>query len=584
MKTILILTSLLVINLIFAVQLSAQQDSLRKEVEVIKAYKPSISDAFKINDIPKIEEPDSKEKPNFNYQINTQPVFSTFTTEPVKAAKMVGEPKPELGKGIVKAGIGNYQTPYAELFYNAKAGRYADFGIHFKHISSNGKVKLMNDDKVDAPYSNNEAELFSNHYFRGSTIHTKLFFSRDAHQYYGYTGPQIPNDIKETVISNWQQEQAFSKAGLQLNLISNESNRADTDYDIGIYYHYFGTKTDQTENVFKAGAKLSHQFETFTGILDASVKYLKTDSIFNTSNNAFGQKQQILVHASPAALFATDNAYLQAGVNLDLMFDDDRDAKLLVTPNIRGEWSPIENIITVYAGASGKLQHNHYSVIAAENPFVNPFQDIENSEQRYKLFGGINGKFTQKFNYRLQVEYASIKNQHFYVLNHTGPYHFEGNYPSNLSNVFDVQYDDMKQLTIGTEIYYTANELFNFYAKGNYYSYDLNTLETPWNYPEFDATFSINYSPEGPLSFNADIIVIGEREATENMIPLSGDHLTSITVMDPVFDLNFGVDYQFSPMISFFGRANNFAFEKYESWLGYTKQGFNLLFGATYSF
>ena len=78
---------------------TAQQPDtkLKQEVEVTKAYQPSVSDAFKINDIPKIEE-EATEKPVFEYSISSEPVFSTFSVKPVQAATMVGEPKTVLSR------------------------------------------------------------------------------------------------------------------------------------------------------------------------------------------------------------------------------------------------------------------------------------------------------------------------------------------------------------------------------------------------------------------------------------------------------------------------------------------------------
>ena len=55
----------------------AQRDTtLTQEVEVVKAYKPSISDANKINDMPKMDE-EQPQKPTFNYSIFSQPVYNT---------------------------------------------------------------------------------------------------------------------------------------------------------------------------------------------------------------------------------------------------------------------------------------------------------------------------------------------------------------------------------------------------------------------------------------------------------------------------------------------------------------------------
>jgi hypothetical protein len=54
--------------------------------------------------------------------------------------------------------------------------------------------------------------------------------------------------------------------------------------------------------------------------------------------------------------------------------------------------------------------------------------------------------------------------------------------------------------------------------------------------------------------------------------------------MDPIIDLNVGVEYQFSPKLNFFAKLNNFGFQRYEQWLGYTNKSFNWLAGISYSF
>ena len=54
--------------------------------------------------------------------------------------------------------------------------------------------------------------------------------------------------------------------------------------------------------------------------------------------------------------------------------------------------------------------------------------------------------------------------------------------------------------------------------------------------------------------------------------------------MDPIIDLNAGVEYQFNDKLSFFTKLNNFGFQKYEQWLGYTNKSFNALVGASYKF
>lgn len=577
------------------VEVIAQQDStsLKQEVEVVKAYQPSISDAFKINDIPQIKD-NKKDKPNFNYQIKPQAVFSTFELEPVQAAQMVGDAKAELGKGLLKAGIGNYQTPYAEIFYNTKTGKNSVFGMHFKHLSSNGSIKLINEDKVDAPHSENIAELFANYNFRKSTLSTKLFFNRQAHRYYGYPGEEFSDSYKESLYQFWNTKQSFSKAGIQVQLTNDRIARSALNYNSNLYYHHFNSKTGQTENLVKIDTKLKQNFDRFKGQLDASISYLHTDSIINETSLNFEFKQQIIIALSPSIILETDDAKLKIGLNSFTLFDDDSDLRLLITPNIKASWSPVQNTMTLFAAVNGKLQQNHYSAIAAENRFVTPFQNIRNTEYQYILTGGIKGKFTPRFNYRFQVDYANIKDQHFYVYN-TAYYLFGETIDTAIlphQNTFDALYDDLKQLTFSTELYYSASEALNFHMIMNHYSYQLENLDTPWHKPNFDANISTIFKPEGPLTFNVDIFLIGKKEAVvqNEFYNLSSNSTTPYHVdkttyeLSSVVDLNLGIEYQYSHQISFWGRLNNFAFQKYENWLGYSQQGFNVLLGASYSF
>lgn len=569
----------------------AQQDTtrLRKEVEVVKAYQPSISDAFKINDIPQIKQ-NAAEKPVFDYRINSKPVFSTFSVEPVQAAQMTREPKAEQGNGLLKGGIGNYKTPYAELFYNTEAGRRSAFGMHFKHLSSNGKIKLMNDDKVKAPHSENLAALYATHNFRKATLDAKLHFSKQAFRYYGYSGDSLTNARKEMLMPFWDFKQAFSKGGLEVQLTGDKNPRSDLFYKANFQYQHFSTKSGQKENLVKLSGLIDKEFDQFWGQLDAGLTVLKTDSIFNQAFGEYGKKQQLVLKLNPSVLFSTDEASLRIGLNSYSVMDDDTNGDYMLAPLVKAEWSPVENMLTLFAGTDGKIQHNHYSAIAAENQFINPYQDIKNTKYNYILTAGLRGKFSSKFNFRVQADYAKIKNQHFFILNEDKYLGAED--PFLKSNTFDVVYDRMKQLTLGGELFFVASKDFSLLVNSKFYSYDLNNLAEAWQKPGYEAGASLNFHPEGPLSLTADILLFGERKALvqtaiydpviSNTEPVQTEE--TIFTIDPVLDINFGLNYQYSSKLSFWGQVNNFAFQKYESWLGYTQKGMTLLVGASYSF
>jgi len=105
--------------------------------------------------------------------------------------------------------------------------------------------------------------------------------------------------------------------------------------------------------------------------------------------------------------------------------------------------------------------------------------------------------------------------------------------------------------------------------------------------PNSDVTFSGIYKATDQLKFNADIFYIGSRTAliSEKIIEGSASLVPSRLVnMDPIIDLNVGAEYQFTDKLSFFVKLNNFGFQKYEQWLGYTNKGLNGLAGLSYLF
>lgn len=594
-KQMIIALILLIVVVFFATEAAvAQKDStkLKQEVEVTKAYQPTIQEAVKINDIPKIK-PEQTGTPTFDYSIFSKPVFSTFDLTPITAAKMVGDAKPERGNGLLKLGLGNYLTPYGELFFNNQPDKSSIFGIHIKHLSSSGKIKLLNDDKVSAPESDNEAEIFGKKFFHGSTLSGSLAFDRTAFNYYGYSGDKLTDDQKTQMIPYFGNKQYFSKGTADVHLKSETKSAFDFGYDFGINYHYLVSKTGQSERETNLTGDFHEKFgQTFAG-LNIGITYYKADSIWNRFSDKFGKKQQILVKINPSAMWKTNTARLLVGLNSNLVFDDDTDASFLVWPNVKAEWSPVPNGLTLFAGIDGYLKHNTYSVIAAENPYVDPYHDVANTNFKSILSGGFKGKIGLKTNFVAEATYSTVKDQHFFYINvNEVPVPGYGGKQMVIYNTFNWIYDDLNILKLSGEVLHSVSDNFSLHLSGNYYSYDLKSQQKAWQMPNFDLTFSGIYKPTEQLKFSVDLFVIGNRTALifdNRMSAGSYNPYNSIIgntpiQMDPIIDLNAGGEYQFSKSLSFFGKLNNFGFQKYEQWLGYTSKGLNWLAGISYSF
>lgn len=582
----------------------AQRDtSLTQEVEVVKAYTPSISDANKINEMPDIDEAEHQ-KPNFNYSIFSQPVFNTFSVNTLKAATIASKPKVDTGYGLVRAGLGSYNKPYGELFFNSQNLKNTIFGLHGKHLSSLGKLKLEGGTKVNAPFADSEAEMFIKHLFRNSVLSVNLNFDHDGFRYYGYPLDSVPAPLQaeEQDINYFGTKQAFTKGGINFNLVNTTAQKDDFTFDFDFMYHYFGTKTGQREHFGEFVADVKKPLTVGAGLLEAGATFEQADgitrrfSLKDIDPNNLNKSVQIWLFVKPAYFIGGDVANLKVGLNTWLGYGDENEFEW--SPNIRVNFAPVKEIINIFAGLDGNNIYNNYSKIAYENPFVDPEHDVKNTFEKFHFFGGFDGKFATKTNFKISVDYSIIKDNPLY-------YQFEYVYPTSgqfpdislVDNDFDVLYDDLNKLKFNLEIFHTTSEKLDLLLSGNYYVYKTDTQEEAWNLPDWDTKLSLAYSVTDQLSVATDIFLIGKRNALIveangfDPRPLPFIELTELPIVNlksynlkTVIDLNFRANYKITQNFSVFAHLNNFGFQKYQRWFGYPVQSFNFLCGLSYAF
>ncbi len=594
---------ILVLILVSSVtEIFAQRDTtLTQEVEVVKAYKPTISDANKINEMPKINETEQK-KPTFNYSIFSQPVYNAFSVNTLKAATIAQKPREDNGFGQVRVGVGNYYKPYGEVFFNSQNTKNTIFGLHAKHLSSHGKLTLEGGERVKTPFSDNEAEMYVNHLFRKSVLSVSLNFNRNGFNYYGYPADSIPVELKneDQNINYFGKSQAFTKGGFNVKLVNTAAGTNDFTFDFNFLYNYFGTKTDQQEHFGELIASMKKPFDFGTGLLDAGVTYTEVRNIFNTDLGAIGQTQHTWLTAKPAIYFGKKAANIRIGFNGWFVIDNDADAVMKVSPNVRANFAPAD-IINLFAGVDGNYINNHYSKIAYENPFVDPEHDVRDNFEKLHFYGGFDGKFAPKTNFKISVDYSMVNDQPmYYLFQYVIPSTdnvFNSPDPSIIDNDFKILYDDIDLLKFNAEIFHASSEKFNLLLSGNYYVYTPKNQSQAWNMPDWDGKISLSYQVTEQLGVEADVFMIGARKALIvenngfNPGPVPFEELINLPEvseksynLNTALDLNFSANYKITRKFSLFAQLNNFGFQKYQKWFGYPVQNFNFLGGLSYAF
>src|SRR5690606_41689733 len=144
----------------------AQNDTIRTGViDVVKPYTPSISDAFKVKEIPSTDDEVTTTKKDIQYNIFSIPVASTFTPAKGKAAVVEQQAPEKIFDNYATVGVGTYTTLLGEVYVSHALSNTESFGGYISHHSSQGGIEDLtfddnfSDSKLNLNYSSNLRDL-----------------------------------------------------------------------------------------------------------------------------------------------------------------------------------------------------------------------------------------------------------------------------------------------------------------------------------------------------------------------------------------------------------------------------------------
>jgi len=530
------------------------QEIIRKEVRVVQPYAPSLFDAFKINLLPSLKDT-MKLSPDFNYKISPKPYSAEYSIRPIKAAKLLDDPLTELYGTYLKMGFGNYLTPLAELSINKKRSKEYSLGAYARHISSNYKVKLENDEKVFAGYGNDEFSLYGKRIWDNSILSGSAGMDNRSVYYYGYNTILVDTLLEKEAI-----KQNFLKVNARIRYRSSYVDSKHLNYNIQVKYNYFADKFNYTENNVFTSGEFSLLRENILFGTDFSYNYIdETGDLTARKSNIIG--------LSPWLKKKTTEWKLKAGV--DAIFENiDNKTATHLYPDALLQIAIVDNLLNAYFGISGNLEVNNFQKIAWENPWVKSGVQVRNTNHKLNMYGGLNGNINSSLSYKLRASYKLVNDMYFYV-NDT---------LDDLGNQFYTEYDDVQLSTIYGEILAQPIDNLSLFISGNYYKYAMTDQNRPWHKPAWDLIVSTRYNLREKILVNADIIGSGKRYV-KTYDSSGANELT----LDGIVDINLGIEYRYTKILSAFLRFYNITSSRYQKWNQYPGQGFLVMGGITYS-
>ncbi|KPL11248.1 MAG: hypothetical protein AMS26_20385 [Bacteroides sp. SM23_62] len=529
------------------------QDEIDKEIVVVKPYEPSLSDAFKINVLPSVSDSISI-RPDFNYIIEPKKFETAFHVRPISPAKLVGVPLKKLYKSYLKIGIGNYLIPLGELRVNSLRSKKSQWGLSLRHYSINGKIKLDNDQKVSPGYFENSGNLYGKKIFNKAYLAGDLKGAWDGANFYGY------HASLDTSLNEDDVKQRYLKLDGRLKMGSIHKDSAHVNYTWSLDYNYTGDRFKNNEHAFLLNANVNKRFRSGNTLgLGLSGKYYRPSLSIDSINNT-------VVSAKPWIGKATADFSYRVGVEVlaDIRGDD---VAPHFYPDAYLQIGVVRGILVPYLGAGGKLQVNNHRPVVEENRYITPGLKVANTSHNLRAYVGLKGSLSRAVSYDISASYSMISKMPFFINDTT----------SVLGNTFTVTYDDLRLTRIRGELLIQQSDRLSFLLLGRYDQYDLDNLEKPWHKPEITASFATEYNLRNKILLDASLNYMGQRFAPATALD------NEMITLKGFVDLNMGVEYRYTKLLSGFLRLNNILGARNYFWNQYPAIGFNVMAGFTYA-
>lgn len=548
-------------------QAQPNDTTLNRTVVVEQEYNPIITDASKVNVLPRVEEPVVNKK-EVEYAITSTPASD------IPAGTMQAytgkEKQPVTPPGYIRLGYGNYNNLDAYANYLFRLSDRDKLNVNFNMTGMNGELDMPSyrtskPDEWDAFYYRTRASIDYLHQFNRIDLDIAGHFGLSNFNYRPYS------------VFN---KQKFTSGDAHVGLKSTDETlplqfRAETN--LMLYNRqqgYIQSNQSVTETLVRTKADVTGAIndEQLVGIAAEMNNLIYDPRQFGSQNETLFFNRTT-VNLNPYYELNSDSWRLHIGANVDLSFKNGKG--FYASPDIDLAYIFSDSYV-LYAKATGGRLLNDFRRLEQENPYAGFSHPIADTYEQLDARIGFKASPATGLWFNLFGGYESFKNDLYPMM---------GDLVGSHGGVFtDYRQTDSHNFQAGAQISYAYKDLFSFSADATYYHWDADDLtldsETV-NYndallmkPEFKIGLQAEVRPIPALLLNIGYQYIYRAEP----------YYFIQKRLSAVNNLSFGASYYLFKGVSIYAKADNLLNKEYQYYLDYPTQGINFVGGLSFRF
>ena len=482
------------------------EDLSTQEVLVVKSYTPSLSDAFKITEGPKI--PDSLKATNKTliYKIIPIDVVSTFEPNKATPLKLKKRSSSTPYNTFFSGGFGSKSQLYLNISSVIELDRTQRFGLNVYRDGFGSDVgnSLLKSSQSFSQFGAHH-NLRSNNY----NVNTQLQFTAQKNNYFGlydrnwddFLIGSLTPEVKRNYFkfrTYWDWFDSFLRSlSFQANITSDNFTTSEQQLNV---------KADFTApfagGKFQANTEIQGQNSLFS------------QPFFENQTQEFTQG---IGKVGLEWLYNENDLKLKIGAGVAYFEGDESlSSKLNYYPEIEVFYQKKGNSIAPYLTASGGVRVNSYRETAIFNPYIAPITELRPTFNRYNAMLGIRSSVSSVLNFNFGLLYDQVENYQFYQ---RLPLDIKGsNDAYRLSNSFENKYAnvDLYGVKARLRIDLAKNNFVHFETV--YRHFEHTDDQVMYNIPALQMNWKSQFKFKDilTLAFNGE--VWGNRSALEHII------------------------------------------------------------------